>query len=97
MLFADLPEEILWHILTTYFERDPQTLVLVASLSKRFHRITTPILYSHVRLGLDDADESRKVSGSLAYRVVQMLTLLGAAVRHVRILQSLPSAVRTIA
>ncbi|KAL4932821.1 uncharacterized protein BDV17DRAFT_176221 [Aspergillus undulatus] len=61
MLFANLPEDILWHIITTYFERDPQTLSLIATLSKRFHRITTPILYSHVALALDDVDESRKV------------------------------------
>ncbi|KAL4922294.1 hypothetical protein BDW62DRAFT_207607 [Aspergillus aurantiobrunneus] len=61
MLFADLPEEILLHILTTCFKRDSQTLVLLATLSKRFHRIVTPILYSHVTLSLDDADESRKV------------------------------------
>ncbi|KAL4804499.1 hypothetical protein BDV18DRAFT_31944 [Aspergillus unguis] len=61
MLFANLPEEILWHILNTNSGRDAQTLVLIATLSKRFHRITTPILYSHVTLGLDDADESRKI------------------------------------
>ncbi|KAL4785250.1 hypothetical protein BJX76DRAFT_347160 [Aspergillus varians] len=61
MLFADLPEEIVLHLFTTYFERDPQTLVLLATLSKRFHRIATPILYSHVTLCLDDDDESRKV------------------------------------
>ncbi|KAL4908969.1 hypothetical protein BDW74DRAFT_75593 [Aspergillus multicolor] len=61
MLFANLPEELLWHIFTTYFDRDSHTLVLLATLNKRFHRITTPILYSHVALSLDDGDESRKV------------------------------------
>ncbi|KAL4937265.1 hypothetical protein BDV06DRAFT_77560 [Aspergillus oleicola] len=66
MLFAKLPEEILWHIITTYFDRDSQTLVLLATLSKRFHRITTPILYSHVTLALDDVDESRKVRRFIA-------------------------------
>ncbi|KAL4792016.1 hypothetical protein BDV19DRAFT_281387 [Aspergillus venezuelensis] len=66
MLFAKLPEEILWHIITTYFDRDSQTLALLASLNKRFHRITTPILYSHVTLALDDVDESRKVRRFIA-------------------------------
>ncbi|KAL4764155.1 uncharacterized protein BDW70DRAFT_148128 [Aspergillus foveolatus] len=61
MLFADLPEELLWHIFITYFGRDSHTLVLLATLNKRFHRITTPILYSHVTLSLVDGDESRKV------------------------------------
>ncbi|KAL4970901.1 uncharacterized protein BDV14DRAFT_194687 [Aspergillus stella-maris] len=66
MLFAKLPEEILWHIITTYLDRDSQTLALLASLNKRFHRITTPILYSHVTLALDDVDESRKVRRFIA-------------------------------
>ncbi|KAL4873040.1 hypothetical protein BDV12DRAFT_161223 [Aspergillus spectabilis] len=61
MLFANLPEDILWYILATCFDRDSQTLAVLAILSKKFNRITTPILYSHVTLGLDDADESRKV------------------------------------
>jgi hypothetical protein len=61
MLFADLPEELLLYIFATYFDRDSHTLLLIATLNKRFHRIITPILYSHVTLGLDDADESRKV------------------------------------
>ncbi|RDW81176.1 uncharacterized protein DSM5745_04733 [Aspergillus mulundensis] len=61
MLFANLPEELLWHIFTTYFERDSHTLALLATLNKRFHRITTPILYSHVTLSLDNGDESRNV------------------------------------
>ena len=61
MLFADLPEELLLYIFTTYFERDSHTFLFIATLNKRFHRIITPILYSHVTLGLDDADESRKV------------------------------------
>ncbi|KAL5001845.1 hypothetical protein BDV10DRAFT_139210 [Aspergillus recurvatus] len=61
MLFADLPEELLWHIFATYFGRDSHTLVLLATLNKRFRRITTPILYSHVTLSLADGDESRKV------------------------------------
>ncbi|KAL4949277.1 hypothetical protein BDW69DRAFT_202949 [Aspergillus filifer] len=66
MLFAKLPEEILWHIITTYFDRDSQTLAVLASLNKRFYRITTPILYSHVALTLDDDDESRKVRRFIA-------------------------------
>ncbi|KAL4978648.1 hypothetical protein BDW66DRAFT_157884 [Aspergillus desertorum] len=61
MLFANLPEELLWHIFATYFGRDSHTLVLLATLNKRFYRITTPILYSHATLSLVDDDESRKV------------------------------------
>ncbi|KAL2835277.1 hypothetical protein BDW59DRAFT_5960 [Aspergillus cavernicola] len=61
MLFADLPEDILRLVFTTHFARDMRTLALLAALSRRLNRITTPILYSHVTLGLDDVDESRKV------------------------------------
>ncbi|KAL4886976.1 hypothetical protein BJY04DRAFT_44402 [Aspergillus karnatakaensis] len=61
MLFANLPEDVLWYILATNFDRDSHTLAVLALLSKRFNRITTPILYAHVTLGLDEADESRKV------------------------------------
>ncbi|KAL2870468.1 uncharacterized protein BJX67DRAFT_285440 [Aspergillus lucknowensis] len=61
MLLADLPEEILHHIFSNHFSKDNHSLALLASLSKRFNRIATPILYSHVTLGVEDGDESRKV------------------------------------
>ncbi|KAL5339445.1 hypothetical protein BJX70DRAFT_153122 [Aspergillus crustosus] len=61
MLFASLPEDLLWYILATCFNRDSQTLAMLSILNKKFNRIATPILYSHVTLGIDDDDESRKV------------------------------------
>ncbi|KAL3464945.1 hypothetical protein BJX64DRAFT_275364 [Aspergillus heterothallicus] len=61
MLFADLPEDIIHHIFLTHFSGDGHSLARIATLSKRLNRIATPILYSHVTLDLDRADESRKV------------------------------------
>ncbi|KAL2857991.1 hypothetical protein BJY01DRAFT_72184 [Aspergillus pseudoustus] len=61
MLFADLPEDIIHHIFLTHFSGDGHSLAGIATLSKRLNRIATPILYSHVTLNLDRADESRKV------------------------------------
>ncbi|KAL2822013.1 hypothetical protein BJX63DRAFT_180274 [Aspergillus granulosus] len=61
MLFADLPEDIIHHIFLAHFSRDGHNLARIATLSKRLNRIATPILYSHVTLDLDRADESRKV------------------------------------
>ncbi|KAL3482831.1 hypothetical protein BJX62DRAFT_99236 [Aspergillus germanicus] len=61
MLFADLPEDIIHHIFLTHFSGDGDSLARLATLSKRLNRIATPILYSHVTLDLDHADESRKV------------------------------------
>jgi hypothetical protein len=70
MLFADLPEDILHHIFLTHFSGDGDSLARLATLSKRLNRIATPILYSHVTLDLDHADESRKVAFSSHLREI---------------------------
>ncbi|KAL3479952.1 hypothetical protein BJX99DRAFT_55019 [Aspergillus californicus] len=61
MPFADLPEDVLRLVFTTHFAGDIRTLAFLATLSKRLNQITTPILYSHVSLFLEDKDKSRKV------------------------------------
>ncbi|KKK12320.1 hypothetical protein ARAM_001364 [Aspergillus rambellii] len=60
MPFISLPEDILL-LFIKCLERDTQTLAPLATCCKKLNRITTPILYAHVTLGLDKGDESRKV------------------------------------